>query len=623
MKNLLAVILILTASITAAGAQQSLTSFADAENWLEEHADIQRMVMVPMRDGVRLQSRIYTPKEGSGKYPTIFIRTPYSFSDYGRDPDGRIPGNIANAIQAIEHGYAVVIQNERGKYFSEGDWRILGYPRTDGYDALDWISSQTWSDGGVATMGCSSSAEWHMALASTNHPAFKAAITQGYGAGIGHMGEYAEHGAWHGGAMINIFASWMYGEQNLQRPQFSGDLSQEDLIRLSTYTDLRLRKPPVDWDKAYRHLPQSEMMEKFNGPKGPYNDYIAQGPGGDVWKNSGLFHEGEDYHTPTLWFASWYDISVAPNMEIFNYVREKASKPEIRDAQYAIVAPVRHCGFGRITNPLVVGTRDLGDARFDLEKSIYDFLDHYMKDEDNGFKEDTPRVRYYAMGENEWRTADQWPPAEATTKTFYLDSENGANSRNGDGVLTEAMPDGGSDSFIYDPANPVPTPGPGALYPSSYDNAEIELRGDVLVYSTPTLTEPLDVTGKMRIKLFLSTDVKDTDLTVKLVDVYPDGRAMTVDNTIQRVRYREGYDKQVFMEPGEVYEVNVSSIVTSNVFLPGHKMRIEISSSNFPRYDRNLNMGTNNFFESDMRITNNVIHHSPEHASRLIVEVIE
>ncbi|MDG2091088.1 MAG: CocE/NonD family hydrolase [Gammaproteobacteria bacterium] len=597
--------------------------------WLEENADIERMAMVAMRDDVRLATRVYLPKDTSqtiaGKFSTVFLRTPYNVSERGRDPEETASSVLNEAVNAIRHGYAFVLQNERGKYFSEGDWRILGYPRTDGYDALTWIAEQTWSDGAVGTLGCSSSAEWQLALGTTNHPALRAQIPQGYGAGIGHVDDFAEHGAFRGGAVLGIFTSWMYREQNLQRPRIPSNLSQEEQVRIAKFTDLTLRGPEVDWDEARLHLPMSEVIEKYDGPTGPYNDYILQGPGGPDWRSSGLMHQGEDYFVPTLWFGSWYDISVAPNLAIYNDIRNNASDEAVRESQYLVVGPQGHCGFSSALEKtsLMVGEVDMGDPSFPLDETIYDFLDYYVKGIDNGFADRTPKVQYYETGVNQWRQAEVWPPADVEEITFYLDSNSGANTRNGDGLLTRLSPEEGigedQDVFAYDPTDPVPTQ--GGMTNSPVDNSEVELRDDVLVYSTAILEEPLNVTGKMEAILYLSSDVPDTDLSVKLLDVYPDGRAMSIDSSIQRVRYREGYDQEVFMEEGEVYRVKVSPTATSTVFLAGHQLRIEISGSDFPRYSRNLNMGTNNFIETETQIANNVIHHSALYPSHIVIEV--
>ena len=619
-------LLALFLACAAAGAQIHLATDDVRRAALEDEARIERMVMVPMRDGVHLASRIYIPKHADGKVPAVFWRTPYNFSELNASIPDRPSAYLKFALDAVQHGYAFVIQNERGKFFSEGDWKILGFPRTDGYDALTWIAEQDWSDGKVATLGCSSTAEWQPSLAAMDHPAHAAAVPMAYGAGIGRVGEFYEQGNFYrGGTIQQSMTTWMFTEQNTQRPIFPPDLSRADRIRLARYTDLAAGAPAPDWSKALWHLPMSEMYEHYGGPKGAFNDMALRGPDDPAWYDGALYNDGEDYFVPTLWVSSWYDLSTAPNLEIVEQIKRNASDEETRDSQYIIVAPTQHCAMYRLQNPLVVGERNMGDVDFQLDNTLWRFLDTYVKGEDNGFAVGEPKVRYFAMGANEWREDNTWPP-EGREVTWYLSSDGGANSLHGDGRLTMERPSSGTDSdlIVYDPENPVPSLG-GNLWGSSagsFDNRDIEMRNDVLVYTTPAFDADVDVTGKINIVLYVSSDAQDTDFTVKLLDVYPDGRAMNIDETVQRARYREGYDRQVMMQSGKVYELRVSPMTTSNVFRAGHRLRIEVSSSNFPRFQRNLNTGGDNFTESTSSIAKNRVHHSKEHPSRIVVPVI-
>lgn len=609
------------------GAQIHLQTDDVRRAALEEEARIERMVMVPMRDGVRLASRIYVPKNVDGPVPTVFWRTPYNFSELNPGNPERPNAYLKFALDAVRNGYAFLIQNERGKYFSEGDWEILGFPRTDGYDALSWIAEQPWSDGKVATLGCSSTAEWQPSLAAMKHPAHAAAVPMAYGAGIGRVGEFYEQGNFYrGGAIQQSMITWMFDEQNTQRPTLPAGLSREDRIRLARYTDLAVHVPQPDWQAALRHLPLSEMFDVFGGPKGAFNDMGSRGPDAADWYNGALYNDNEDYGVPTLWVSSWYDLSTAPNLAIVEHIKSRASDRNVRDSQYIIVAPTEHCAMYRLRNPLVVGERNMGDADFQFDRILWDFLDAYVRGTDNGFRQNEPKVRYFAMGSNEWRQSSHWPPGPARRVTYYLGSDAGANTLLGDGRLQTSPPSAGSESdlIVYDPENPVPSLG-GNLWGASagsFDNRDIEMRKDVLVYSTEVFDEPVDVTGKIEIVLHVSSDAKDTDFTVKLLDVYPDGRAMNIDETVQRARYRDGYDKQVMMTPDQVYELRISPITTSNVFLAGHRLRIEVSSSNFPRFERNLNTGGDNFTESQPVIATNQIHYTERYPSRIIVPIM-
>ena len=606
--------------------------FAQDHNILEELKEvaiINQKVMMPMSDGVRLATDIYRPKK-EGPVPIIFSRTPYNFNTYR---NGELSTRtLSRALEAVKKGYAYVVQNERGRFFSEGDWDILGTPLTDGYEAFTWISEQDWSNGKIGTLGCSSTAEWQMAVAAMNHPAHAAMVPQGYGAGVGRIGDFYEQGNWYrGGAGQMLFTSWLYSTQHDPlAPKLPKGISQDDLLRLQRFYDMAPRYPRVDWSEAFKHLPVEDIIENVNGPKGIYEEMITRKPNDPKWYEGGLYHDDMDFGVPSFWFVSWYDVSTGPNLALFNHVRENAEDPEIRENQYLIIAPTLHCGYTRASEETVVGERNVGDATYAYSEVIYDWFDYWLKGENNNIIEKQPRVTYYTMGSNEWQTADEWPPKNAVNTTYYLDSEGKANSRNGDGKLINNKPASDNpDLFIYDPMNPIPSYGGNVcctgnvIQGGAFDQQEMELRDDILVYTSEPLEEGIEVSGFIESQLYLSSDVKDTDLTIKLIDVYPDGRAYNLDETIQRVRYREGYEQEVFMEEGTVYEVNMTPMSTSNYFAEGHQIRIEVSSSNFPRFDRNLNTGGNNYDETEGVTATNSIHHSTEYPSSITLPILK
>jgi len=578
----------------------------DVLKQLESVAVIEQKIMVPMRDGVSLATDVYRPKTDE-RVPIIFSRTPYNFNAWR---DGKLTTRTyQSAYKAVKRGYAYVVQNERGRYFSEGEWDILGTPLTDGHDALTWMANQPWSNGKVGLLGCSSTAEWQMAVAALDHPALAAIVPMGFGAGVGRIGDWYEQGNWYrGGAVQMLFISWLYGVQNdVARPTFNPGVSQEDLVRISRSFDLAPERPPVDWPKAFQHLPVADIIKNVDGPKGVYDKMIQRKPNDPAWYEGGLYHDDMPFGAPSLWFMSWYDVSTGPNLALFNHVQNNATDPEVANNQFAVIAPTLHCGFRRATEETIVGERNVGDARLDYDGLIYGWFDHWLKGEDNDILEETPRVQYYTMGSNVWQSSETWPPAEARMVTYYLGSRGRANSVMGDGVLSTKAPDSEdhSDTFVYDPAYPVPSYGGNvcctgnAIQGGSFDQRETETRNDILVYSTDALEIGVEISGTIEIMLYVSSDVKDTDFTVKLLDVYPDGRAYNLDETIQRARYRDGYDKEVFMESGKVYKLSVSPMSTSNYFAAGHRIRIEVSSSNFPRFTRNLNTGGNNYDETE------------------------
>jgi len=609
-----------------------------SEKQLESMAIIERKIMVPMRDGKRMATDVYRPKDTSKKYPIIFVRTPYNFNFW--DVRSGAPRDMTQEIQAVKRGYAYVEMNERGHFFSEGEYDILGPPLTDGADAISWMASQPWSNGKVGTIGCSSTAEWQLGVAAQGNPAFAAMIPQGFGAGVGRVKPYFEQGTWYrGGAVQMLFIAWIYGEQNQVRPMFPANLSQEELIQASRMFDLAPQMPPVDWSKALAFLPEMDIIKAVNGPRGIFSDRMEVGTGGamikrtpndDAWYRGGLWHDDKPINVPGFWFMSWYDVSIGPNLAAYNFVR-KTARPEIAAEQYAVIAPTLHCGYTRATENTVVGERSMGDARLDYTELTYGWFDHFLKGDDNHVLETLPKVRYFTMGMNKWQTSDTWPPQGAQPMTFFLSSGGKANSLNGDGVLASSAPAADHpDSFTYDPMNPVPSYGGNvcctgnAVTGGAFDQRKMEARADILVYTSEPLAEGLEVSGPIEPTLYVSSDAKDTDITVKVLDVEPDGTAFNLDETIQRLRYREGYERPpVWMEAGKVYKVTLQPLTTSNWFAPGHRIRIEVSSSNFPRFDRNMNTGGNNYNEVKGVVAHNAVHHSRQYASEVTFSVMK
>jgi uncharacterized protein len=609
----------------------------DIEAELQSIAIVERKLMIPMRDGTRIATDVYRPKDTSKRYPTIFIRTPYNFNYW--DVRNGAPRDLSSELEAVKRGYAHVTMNERGRFFSEGNYDILGPPLTDGVDEFAWLSKQSWSNGKVGTIGCSSTAEWQLAVAAQGHPAFTTMIAQGFGAGVGRVDGFYEQGNWYrGGAVQMLFIAWLYSQQNQVRPMFSPKASQEELVKAARAFDLAAQLPQVDWSKALRHLPVKDIMKAAGGPNGIFADrmpvdtggaMIERDPNDRAWYKGGLWHDNMKINIPGFWFMSWYDVSIGPNLAAYNHVR-KTAPAAVANQQYAIIAPTLHCAFRRATENTIVGERSVGDARLNYDELTYGWFDHFLKGENNGILEKMPRVRYYTMGLNKWQTSDMWPPRGAQPVTLFLSSGGKANTLNGDGALVEASPAADTpDRFEYDPMNPVPSVGGNvcctgnAITAGAFDQRKNEARPDVLVYSTEPLKEGIEVSGPIEVTLYVSSDAKDTDFTVKLLDVYPDGRAYNLDETIQRMRYRDGYDKpNVWMQAGKVYKVTLSPLTTSNYFAAGHRIRIEVSSSNFPRFDRNLNTGGKNYDESTGVIARNAVHHSKQYPSSVKITVV-
>jgi putative CocE/NonD family hydrolase len=470
-------------------------------------------------------------------------------------------------------------------------------------------------------------------------PGYAAFNAQGFGCGVGRIGPYYEQGNWYRGGVFMMYnLTWFYENQKPQHPMFSTNISQEDLILLSKSWDLAAHFPPVDWSKAYWNLPLQDILKKVDGPHGVFADampvpgggrMIQRTPNDPAWYKGALYQDDKRINVPGLWYTSLYDIALAPNLELYNLVR-KTAKGDAANQQWLIIAPVGHCAYTRATDDTVVGERNVGDARLPYQDIMYSFFDLTLKGK-SGAMDGIPKVRYYTMGNNKWNTSETWPPKGAQPMTFYLSSAGGANTLHGDGALT-AKPGAidKPDSFTYDPMNPVPTLGgyrvgsdPAGLG-GSFDQRKIEERTDVLVYTTEPFAEGTQLSGPISPTLYVSSDVKDTDFTIKVMDVYPDGTVYNLDESIQRMRYRDGYDKpEVFMEPGQVYKMSFQPLVTSNYFLPGHRLRIEISSSSFPRFERNLNTGGHNYDESEGVVAHNAVHHSAKYPSSVTITVVK
>ncbi len=616
-------VLIFLFSIQVFGQEKSIL------DQLEEIAIVDQKVMMPMRDGIRLATDIYRPKTDE-PVPIVFSRTPYNFNTYG---DGELrTRTMQSALSWVKKGYAYVVQNERGRFFSEGEWDILGTPLTDSYDAFDWMSEQSWSNGKIGLLGCSSTAEWQMAAASLDHPALAALVPQGFGAGVGKIGDFVEQGNWYrGGAGQMLFTAWLYGTQHdPMAPRLQRGIAQEDLLRLQRFYDMAPEYPRVDWKEGLAHLPVQDIIKNVNGPKGIYEEMITRKPNDARWYQGGLYHDDMPFDKPSMWFVSWYDVSSSPNIALYNHARENAISQLARDNQYLVIAPVLHCSYTRATENTIVGERSVGDARWNYDEVITAWFDKWLKGEESNTISELPKVTYYTMGSNKWQSSDVWPPKEAVMTNFYLDSEGNANTRNGDGKLVAKAPKKeNQDTFTYDPMDPVPSYGGNvcctgnAVQGGAFDQSEMELRDDILVYTSEPLEEGVEVSGFIESYLYLSSDAKDTDVTIKVIDVHPDGKAYNLDETIQRVRYREGYDKEVWMEDGKVYEIKMTPMSTSNYFDKGHRIRIEVTSSNFPRFDRNMNTGGNNYDETEGVVATNSIHHGGKFQSRIVLPMIK
>ena len=542
---------------------------------------------VRMRDGARLNADVYLPA-ATGRFPVVLIRTPYK-TEIGPRPV------FLNKL--IEAGYAIVQQHERGRFLSEGDMRMLGRADEDGWDTLDWIAAQNWSNGRIATYGCSSSAENQLKLASLGHPAHKAMIAYSAGVGVAEAGPFREQGNfWLGGVWQQGWANYFFSEMPLAWPQLPRGLNDADrqaMARAFAFESGTVDLEPEVYDQARMHLPMIDMGKAANAPDTELEEYLRRGPSHPDWDDDRVTN-ADVIKVPGLWAEALYDISARSTVAFF----EKTRKENPPGNQAIVITNGQHCGFSRATESTRVGDRDLGDMRIDVIGRQIAWLDRWLKDDASAATPKSP-ITVYMAGANRWTDFASIPWAgRDPSHVFYLSSGGHANTLNGNGRLLDAPATAvGTDAFIYDPAKPVIAHG-GAISgvgtdqeknDGAYDQRPIEEREDVLVYTSEPLAEDLAVFGYVETELNVGSTAPDTDFTVKLVDVAPDGTAWNIADTIQRMRYRQGEGKPIFMKLGETYRVTPPAMLVANVFLKGHRVRVEVSSSNFPSYARNLN----------------------------------
>lgn len=545
-------------------------------------------IMVRMRDGVALSTDLFFPVGAEGKLPVILWRSVYGKEDaFEREP--LFP-------ELVRRGYVVATQSTRGRGGSEGAFIPSVGDRNDGYDTIAWLARQPWSNQKVGTAGCSSLGEVQLLAAVTKPPHLVTIVPMTAASGYNVRGR--PWMSFDGGAFeLAQTAGW-----------FAGDAG------------------PVD----YTTLPVIDVMKKAGITGTEYENFASSNPEGAYYQQLEWLRAGETIDVPALFFDSWYDYGPAETLELVSALRKSAPGATPRSNVFAIISPGTHCSYVTPTAHTVAGERDLGKAGLDMLDLQLRWYDYWMKGIQNGIT-DRPAIQYYLMGKNEWRSAEAWPVPGTRFARLYLGSGGQANSRTGDGRLSFDPPESGSpsDSFVYDPSDPVPSLGGHTCCTGTdtdaggYDQSKIEARRDVLVYTSDVLTEGLEVTGPLEVFLHVSSSAPDTDFTAKLVDVYPDGRAINVQEGALRMRYRAGFDKNLRMRPGEVYPIRLDLHATSNYFGPGHRLRLEVSSSNFPRWDRNLNTGGNNYDESDGVTARNAVHHSAERPSYVVLPVVE
>lgn len=565
---------------------------------------VRRNVRIKMQDGVHLSTDLYFPPQGEGPFGTILIRTPYDKSKWRIELPNK-PGPRAFA----RRGFVVAVQDKRGKFASEDTYLFGGGDLLDTDDTVNWLAAQSWSSGKVAMFGCSYLGEIQIRHAPLRNPKVVALCPHAAGGALGVAGgRYAYAAARNGGAMeLAQMAGWFYTSgSKVNRPD----------------------PPPVDLKKLCAHLPTRDVMAASDGPPTDWLDVMTRPLADPWWDQFGYLRGDETIDVPCLHINSWYDYGVAQTLDTFNLFRDRAASERARRNQFVVISPSDHCKFELLGWRAVIGEREFENARFEFEALYYKWFDRWLNGRDDALA-GIPPVQYYLMGAAAWQTADEWPPRGVTFTNWYLHSEGRANSREGDGALSQTPPQSEpADAFVYDPADPVPSHGGPVIcmmendLEGAYDQRAIELRPDILVYSTPPLDKGVSVVGPIKARIYVSSTAPDTDVTVKLVDVYPDGRAFNVQEGILRLRFREGFDREVFMQPDKIYLAEVDLQATANHFAKGHRIRIEVSSSNYPRFDRNMNTGGNNYDEILGVVARNRIHHDAAHPSHVVLPIL-
>jgi putative CocE/NonD family hydrolase len=609
------VLTIMVAALGTARSGEAVQHYQTAANpvaqWgIASEVDDSPEVMVRMRDGIRLSTDVLLPKEIAPPYPTVLVRLPY--------PKVSAFSGESNAMLRllVDNGYAIVVQFERGTHASEGEYHFLSGARHDGYDTISWIVSQPWSNGRVGTYGCSSGAENQMALSAENHPAHKAMIAQGAGAGIGDFPGVSSQGLFYsGGVPAMEFTPWYYNWGYIHRPQLPQSVPDEERSRLMQIYGMKTGELALPLLPAAAHLPSKDILRAIGTPPTDWDTFIQRAPGDLAWKREQFLTANDHPRVPALFVDSWHDIGAYEVVKAFEYQQNQA--PD----QFLIMGPTGHCQMGTETKHTMVGERDVGDARYAYNDRYLQWFDYWLKDKKNEALS-RPKIEYYLSGSSQWRSASAWPPA-ATERKLYLNSTIGANSSRGDGSLDTELPRrAGSDTYRYDPVDPVPTL--SRFFDKSVvtEQKPVADRQDVLVYTSSPLTKDLDIVGEVTATVYLSASVRDTDLMLRLVDVDPDGKAYNVGDENLRLRYRKSFASPELMSPGAVYPVALKGIVTATRFSAGHRIRIQVTSSNFPLFERNLNTGNVNSSEIISVVAETRVYHGATRASYLSLPVV-
>lgn len=563
---------------------------------------IMRNVGVPMRDGLELATTVYLPESGD-RFPVLLVRTSYDRT-----------GFWSQGVSFASRGYAFVAQDCRGRFDSPGEYYPFTGEGRDGYDTLEWLARQPWCNGKVGMFGASYLAATQFLLAPERSPYLRSLIP------MFMTGDPWQRAYYSGGAFsLALNLIWLCFE-------VCSRTSDSPLMSL------------FDMSRLFRDLPLLSLDEKSGLGEIPFwRDYVRHWIYDDYWKALSIRDRYGDFTMPVFLIGGWYDYYAAETFKNFLGLL-KDSPPEVRNRHRVLVGPWGHGWTGSAT----MGHLDFGpEALVDGERVYLDWFDATLKDE--GLPPAGAPIRIFVMGANQWRDELQWPLARTRYINYYLHSRGSAhgsrafaNSLFGNGVLaTEPPGDESTDEYVYDPDNPVPTLGGNhsvglfweavrsVIQPGPFDQRPIERRDDMLVYTSSPLEEDTEVTGPVVLKLYAASSASDTDFVARLTDVYPDGRSTNITEGVIRTRFRERvWDQPKLLEPGKVYEYTIDLQVTSNVFKKGHRIRLDVTSSSFPLWDRNPNTGHEPGMDAERQIALQTVYHDRDYPSHLVLPII-
>lgn len=568
-------------------------------------------VPVMLKDGVTTYADIFRP-DSPGKFPVLMQRTPYN-----KSLPGARTGSL-DVIRAAMNGYAMVIQDVRGRHSSDGDFYTFVNETDDGYDSIEWAASQSWADGKVGMFGPSYVGATQWLAAKANPPSLTAI------APMVTASDYHEGWAWQGGAFeLGFNLSWTFG------PLVTGNWQN---------ISKRLHFPPEQLDKLvaakdnltseYFHLPGSNLPNLPKSTAPYYYDWLNHPEYDEYWQRISIEDSHHKISTPAINFGGWYDVFLGGTIRNFVGMSKNGATEDARRGQRLVIGPWIHGGSPiSVSGQYNFGTNAASGA-IDVMGRTLRYYDHWLKNKDNGVSEEPP-VNIFVMGSNVWRYENEWPPERAKPTKYFLDSKGKANTLNGDGSLRlDKIGQDPPDIYVYNPINPVPTLGgqlccdPAFQASGAYDQRPVETRDDVLVYTSPSMEMDTEVTGPVTVTLYASSSARDTDFTAKLLDVEPSGFARNLTDGIIRARHRYPREPASLINPGQIYEYTIDLWATSNLFKKGHSIRLEISSSNFPRFDRNCNTGETIGSDTNFSSAMQTIHHSSDYPSHVTLYVI-